>query len=552
MVTRLLERLSLLRQVALAGALAAALAMLAALVPVHYGYSVSPVALALGSALLTTVLLGWLVQRATRATAAVTQAARHLVRDDTSDDAQLPFRSESLDLQDCTLALRRMVDVLRERITALQSHNTALGSQLQSRTQELSSLQDLSVGLAQHSDVGQLVNEALSALEQTMAYSSASVWARGDLDANQPVTLLGYRSSAGELSGLRLEDLAGLRLSRSNIQRYEQIEREGLAIVENRPKQSLLSWLWEMVTDDARTSALYRSTRAWMAVPLQVRDRVLGVLRVDHAEPDYFDPERKRLLQAVGSQTALAMRHAHLLARERDQAVVAERNRIARDLHDAVSQTLFAANLIAGALAKEPDLSGPSMQQVQTLERLNRGALAEMRMLMFELRPDALEGARLSELIQQATAALAARGEITIHTDIDATEPPPAQRTQVYRVAQEALSNVARHSGAHEVSVSWKVAAPGQGVLTVHDNGHGFVTGQDHPGHFGLENMSQRATQLGGELLIESTPGLGTHVQLTMKWTAKDPPKDPPKGPSKARQESAKLETAKPQNNLQP
>jgi signal transduction histidine kinase len=525
MLVSLLERLSLLRQCALAGVLA----MLITALVTRFGAEWPPVVLALGAAALASLMVGWVAYRATRATAALTRAARHLVRADTPDDAQLPFRTESLDLQDCTLALRHMVDVLRERITALQAHTVALGTQLQTRTQELSSLQDLSVGLAQHSDVGKLVDEALRALETTMAFSSASVWARGDLDAKQPVTLLGYRSSASELSGLTLSDLAGLRLSRSNIQRYEQIEREGRAIVENRPKQSLLSWLWEMVTDDARTSALYRSTRAWMAVPLQVRDRVLGVLRVDHAEPDYFDPERTRLLNAVGSQTALAMRHAHLLARARDQAVVAERNRIARDLHDAVSQTLFAANLVAGALVKDPTLTGPSLQQVQTLERLNRGALAEMRMLMFELRPDALEGTRLFELVQHATAALEARGEINVHTDIDASEPPPAQRTHVYRVAQEAMSNVARHSAASEVFVSWKVSAPGQGLLTVQDNGHGFVTGEAHPGHFGLENMSERATQLGGTLTIESTPGEGTRVELAMKWTPREAPKLKPR-----------------------
>jgi signal transduction histidine kinase len=528
MVSNLLERLSLLRQAALAGMLALGASALG----VHFGKDLPPAFLALGSAAFASSLLGWLIYRATRATAAVTQAARRLVREDAPDDTQLPFRAESLDLQDNTLALRRMVDVLRERITGLQAHNVALGAQLQTRTQELSSLQDLSVGLAQHSDVGKLVDEALRALEQTMAFSSASVWARGNLDPNQPVTLLGYRSSSSELSGLGLNDLAGLRLSRSNIQRYEQMERDGQAIVENRPKQSLLSWLWEMVTDDARTSALYRSTRAWMAVPLQVRDRVLGVLRVDHAEPDYFDPERTRLLNAVGSQTALAMRHAHLLARERDQAVVAERNRIARDLHDAVSQTLFAANLVAGALTKDPSLSGPSKQQVQTLERLNRGALAEMRMLMFELRPDAIEGTRLAELVQHATAALEARGAINIHSDIDSSEPPAAQRAHVYRVAQEALSNVARHSAATEVYVSWKVSAPGHGLLTVRDNGHGFDTAEAHPGHFGLENMGERATQLGGELKIESTPGAGTRVELAMRWT---PPKVPRTEPTTTR-----------------
>jgi signal transduction histidine kinase len=433
--------------------------------------------------------------------------------------SEIPLLRESADAQDAALALRRAVEALRARIEALAAHNAALAAQLSTRTQALVSLQDLSIGLARHGDIGSLVDEALRALEQTIAFSSASVWARAELDPSQPVMLLGYRSSASELNGLALADLAGLRLSRANLQRYEQIERDGEPIIENRPRTSLLAWLWAMVTDDARTSALYRSTRAWMAVPLKVRERVLGVLRVDHVEPDHFDAERVRLLQAVAGQTALAMRHAHLMARERDQAVLAERNRLARDLHDAVSQTLFAANLVAGTLARDPALPGAAAQQVHTLERLNAGALAEMRMLMFELRPDALEGARLAELLQHASAALAARGEVAIEIDIDAAEPPPAQRIEVYRIAQEALSNVARHSGARHVQLQWKLLAPGRGRLAVRDDGHGFDSDQPHPGHFGLGNMRERAAALGGTFELTSAPGQGTSVALEVQWS---------------------------------
>jgi signal transduction histidine kinase len=255
-------------------------------------------------------------------------------------------------------------------------------------------------------------------------------------------------------------------------------------------------------------------------VPLKVRDRVLGVLRVDHGEQDFFDPERERLLAAVGSQTALAMRHAHLLAQQRDLAVVTERNRIARELHDAVSQTLFAANLLAGTLARADTIDEATRGQVQTLERLNRSALAEMRMMLFELRPDALEGVRLPELLQHAVEALAGRGGVEVSTEY-AAEPglPTAQRIEIYRIAQEALSNVGRHSGARHVHVGWTVGPPGEGRLHIVDDGCGFDAEVSRPGHFGLGNMRDRAAAAGGTLQITSAPGEGTELLLQVKWS---------------------------------
>jgi signal transduction histidine kinase len=517
-IERGLERLTLTRQTLLAGGLSSALAALAALVWASDQARPWAGGLALGGLLATAAAAG-LVHRAGRAAEATSSAARALARDDAPDDAELPFLTQSACWQDTSVALRRAVQALQGRIDALAARNAALGAQLQARSHQLSALAELSIGLAQQGDVSRLVDDALGALGQTMEYTSASVWARADLEPGRPVQLLGYRTQASDLAGVALSDLAGLRLSRSNLARYEQLEREPKAIIENQPRQGLLAWLWEMVTDDARTSALYRGTRSWMALPLKVRERVLGVLRVDHKEPDWFDPERARLLAAVAGQTALAMQHAQLLARERDLAVVAERNRIARDLHDAVSQTLFAANLLAGALARDEQLAPATRQQVQTLERLNRGALAEMRMLLFELRPDALFATPLAELLQHASAALSARGEVELDSHIDVLEPPAAQRVEVYRIAQEALSNVSRHSGARHVTLQWIVPEPGRGRLVVADDGHGYDPEEPKPGHFGLDNMRERATTLGAQLTLHGRPGEGSRVQLDLQWT---------------------------------
>lgn len=511
----LLDRLPLHGQVLLAGSLVSLL-MAGGLLWRGHGAMAPWVA---GCGLLASGAAALLARRAGRSLLDIAAAARLQAKDDASLQGNLPYKSACAELDQASLALRRMVDAAKARQQALEARNAALGVQLQSRTLQLSTLQDLSIGLAQQGDVHALVGDALSALEQTMEYSSASVWARANLAPKQPVVLMGYRSQDDSIAGLNLSELTGLRLSRSNMQRYEQIEAEGQPLVENQPRQGLLAWLWEMVTDDARTSALYRNTRAWMAVPLKVRERVLGVLRVDHSVPGSFDEERVRLLCAVASQTALAMRHAHLLAQERDVAVMAERNRIARELHDAVSQTLFAANLLAGTLARAEHLDEALRGQATTLERLNRSALAEMRMLMFELRPDALHGARLTELLQQAVEALAGRTDIQTSVQLDAGEgPPPAQRVQLYRIAQAALSNIARHSGAHHVHLSWTLPGPGSGRLRIADDGCGFAPDLERPGHFGVENMRERAAELGAQMQLKTAPGEGTEIILELDW----------------------------------
>jgi signal transduction histidine kinase len=522
-LARYLQQLPLAVQVMLAGAATGSAVLLVRWWMLHKFDATTPEAQSAWTMAMGVLVLGaatWPAHRAAQALHRVAAAARLLAREEPAEDAQVPHEPRCAELHDTTSALRRAVDVARRRRQALQAQNTALGLKLQSRTQELTSLQDLSIGLAAQPELSGLVNEALAALGTSMDYSSASVWARQGLEPGQPVVLTGYRSAEAELAELDLSDLSGLRLSRSNLERYEQVEREGQAIVENRPKQGLLAWLWAMVTDDARTSALYRNTKAWMAVPLKVQQRVLGVLRVDHREPDYFDAERTRLLAAVAGQTALAMSHAQALTMQRDAAVTAERNRIARELHDAVSQTLFAANLLASALARATGTDEDTRAQAQVLERLNRSALAEMRMMLFELRPDALAGVRLPELLQQAVEALAGRGGVEVNTLYQEEHAVPVDtRIAVYRIAQSALSNAARHSGAQHVQVHWQVLQPGQGRLRVADDGCGFDPAAPTPGHFGLENMRERASALGATLLINSAPGEGTELTLNMHWS---------------------------------
>ncbi|MBP8270925.1 MAG: GAF domain-containing sensor histidine kinase [Sphaerotilus sp.] len=493
----------------------------------YWGLQVSAelVGTVLVTAALCAVVSAALAYRVSQSLRQITAATQMVRRSEAVDEINLPLQTGSAELQRASAGLRRLIEVWRRRQRELLVQTESLGRRLALRTHELSTLQDLSIGLASKTELHELVAEALSALEQTMAYTSASVWSRTARDDGGQVVLMGYRQNDQSDDQKFSEDFTGMRLSRANLQHYEYIEREGEAIVENHVRQSLLSWLWSWLSDDARTSGLYRGTRAWMAVPLKSRESVMGVLRVDHEEPDFFDEERVRLLTAVGSQTGLAMRHAQLLFQQKDQAVVAERNRIARDLHDAVSQTLFAANVIAGTLGRlaarlvEIDPSASALQQqAEALERLNKGALSEMRLLMFELRPGALQHLPLAELFQHAIDALASRGDIEVsHRLAREDRLPSATRIQIYRIAQEALSNIGRHSGASHAVIEWIV--PEQGVggrLRIADDGHGFDPGVSPPGHFGLSNMAERAAEIGATWTITSGPDEGTEIRLEL------------------------------------
>lgn len=197
----------------------------------------------------------------------------------------------------------------------------------------------------------------------------------------------------------------------------------------------------------------------------------------------------------------------------------AERERLAREIHDAVSQTLFAANLVAGTLARDPLLADSTRAQAQTIERLNHGALAELRMLRLELEPGALTSARLADLLRHLAAALAARGEFRLTSRIDDVEPPPPLHVPVYRIAREALANAVRHGGARHVELAWERSAAQRARLVVADDGQGFDAAQALSMRAGLYKMREHAAALGSELAIRSRPAAGTRIEAEISWS---------------------------------
>jgi signal transduction histidine kinase len=205
--------------------------------------------------------------------------------------------------------------------------------------------------------------------------------------------------------------------------------------------------------------------------------------------------------------------------REGERAAL-ERQRIARDLHDSVSQSLFSTTLHVRTAQhvlelEEPDSPGPVGEELSEIGQLTRGALAEMRALIFELRPGALAEEGLVAALTKQASALSAREGLVIEVDGPDERLPlgPEVEEQLYRLGQEALANVVKHARASSATV--RIAAKDDTVLMeVSDDGRGFDPGAVGPEHFGLRSMRGRVADLGGRLEVTSTPGRGTVLRV--------------------------------------
>ncbi|HEX2947787.1 MAG TPA: GAF domain-containing sensor histidine kinase [Clostridia bacterium] len=263
-----------------------------------------------------------------------------------------------------------------------------------------------------------------------------------------------------------------------------------------------------------------------MAVPLICKDEVYGGIAL-YFKKDEKQPCRSITKEEIGlamtfaDQAALAIDNTRLRKQAEDMAVAAERNRLARDLHDAVTQTLFSSSLIAEVLPKIWERSREDgIKRLDELRQLTRGALAEMRTLLFELRPATLVEAPLGDLLKQLSEAVTGRARIPVSLDVKGSAKlPPEVKIVFYRITQEALNNIAKHSGASRADIGLKTNEDEQlGIITANlriaDDGKGFDPGSVTSEHFGIGIMKERAESAGAKLNVKSEPGSGTVIEL--------------------------------------
>ena len=261
--------------------------------------------------------------------------------------------------------------------------------------------------------------------------------------------------------------------------------------------------------------------RSFMHVPIIVDDEVFGIFNVSYTEPQAFDDEDLRLVLALAQRGASAIKNAYLYSQAQQAAMLEERQRLARELHDAVTQTLFSAGIIADVLPRlwERD-QDEALKRIYELRELTRGALAEMRTLLWELRPTALSETPLSELLHQLGEATVGRTRIPVSVSVqELCETPIDVKVAFYRIAQEALNNIAKHAEAEHVTVDMKCSLEGVS-LHIQDDGRGFVPQQLLPDNMGLKIMRERAEAINADLSLESHPGQGTVIHVT--WTPEE------------------------------
>jgi len=261
---------------------------------------------------------------------------------------------------------------------------------------------------------------------------------------------------------------------------------------------------------------VHGNTHSILSVPMRTRQQVVGAISIynKRGAPGFTDRDAE-LATLFAQQAAVAIENARLYEETRGKAALEERQRLARELHDSVSQALYAIALNASA-AHELFESVPERARglVGDVLRLAEAGLAEMRALIFELRPESLDQEGLVGALEKQAAAVQARHGLQVRLVL-AGEPelPPPAKEALYRVAQEALHNATKHARARSLELVLEVEDGGVG-LVVADDGRGFDPQGEFPGHLGLRSMRERAAAVGGTLQIDSAPGAGTRLSV--------------------------------------
>lgn len=259
--------------------------------------------------------------------------------------------------------------------------------------------------------------------------------------------------------------------------------------------------------------------RSYLGAAIRLEGEILGFINLDSSKVNFFAQAHADRLQIFANQTAIAIKNARLYQHAQEVAMIEERQRLARDLHDAVSQTLFSASLVAETLPRLWERSpGDVVKGLAELQRLTRGALAEMRNLLIELRHNAVMETDMSTLLKHLADAVTGHTQIQIALETKSGDllPPEVQNT-FYRVAQEALNNIVKHARARQIVVKYAYQNH-YARLVIFDNGRGFDLSKPAAGHFGLTIMRERAEAAGASLTVRSQPGSGTEIELV--WQA--------------------------------
>jgi signal transduction histidine kinase len=386
---------------------------------------------------------------------------------------------------------------------ALQAAYATLEHRVEERTRELATLNAIAAVVSRSLDLKEVLSNALDKTMEVIQMGCGGA----------------YRLE-GEGDAAYLNPLVYRGLSEEFVRFAGRLPLKGSAIEVAASSGQPLVWDVQSspAEPDMKQALKDEGIELVVSVPLMVKGRLVGAIQMGAPEIRAFASEELSLLAAIGQQVGLAVENARLYEQAEQVAAIAERSRLARELHDSVTQSLYSVMLYAEAAARSiADREDTSASEyLRELRDTAQEALREMRLLIFELRPPALEKSGLIAALQSRLDAVEARGsiqaELTVEGECVAERLPHVVQEELYHIAQEALNNALKHSHARSVQV--RVQLHDAAIrLEVCDDGVGFSLDiAKAGGGLGLRGIQERAQRIGGTCRVESAQGTGTRV----------------------------------------
>jgi PAS domain S-box-containing protein len=401
------------------------------------------------------------------------------------------------DPQGKPLFLVSQIQDITEQVQAQQM----LEERVAARTQELSALYDVTAVSSASLDLQTVMEQSLDRVLQVMGCQIGGIHLLNE--AKDQVSLAVWRDIPDEIVA-EIQTMP----ARSGV--------SGRIVIEGKPLV-----VPAMADDPNAVPAARRilGQQVYIGAPMRAKGQVVGVLSIIGNEGRQFSAEEIALLASIADQIGVAVENAQLYQRAERLAVMEERQRLARELHDSVTQSIYSAMLLtetARRSAAAHDL-GQVQRYLDELGAITQQALKEMRLLVYELRPPALEPEGLVGALQQRIDAVEGRAGIQARLLVESEiAMEPSVEEALYGIGQEALNNALKHAAAHSVMVRIR-SRDDLLEMQVVDDGRGFdPEAVRERGGMGLTTMQERAEQVGGRLILQSSPGKGTTVRIVV------------------------------------
>jgi signal transduction histidine kinase/ligand-binding sensor domain-containing protein len=409
-------------------------------------------------------------------------------------------------------AYRWRVSSLESRSRQLETQVAEQTYQLDERVKELTTLLSVSQEVTSTLDLEPLLILILDELKKVVDYDVGTIrrLVRGNME------LIAHRwlfPQAGQPSQ-RLP-VANIPIVREMVQTQQAI------LVDDHQFNPGFVGEAELYRDNL-TGEVLQASRTLMCAPLMVKDETIGMLVLGYHQPNYWGEGEKELVQTIANQAAVAIFNAELFAKVGVAATLEERTRLARELHDSVTQSLYSATLFSEAgkeLAEQGDLESTRYYLSRVGEVIHQ-ALKDLRLLIFQLLPPVLEKEGLVMALQHRLDAVEKRAGMDarlIYDQLPDLSDPLSE--ELYYITIEALNNILKHAQADKVTITIKCDEEGLD-LEVRDNGQGFdLEAAYSSGGMGLTNMAERAVKLDAALTIESSLNQGTSIRVIVPLT---------------------------------